>query len=116
MTEALQGIGTLVVPDEFEEPLGFDVVGDTIVVAMLQRSSTTASGIEIAGQRTEKPSAVVVLGAGPHASIDHTDGFRLVERGDRLVAHRHEVTRLELADGRELHTLKPKSVIGVFDA
>lgn len=114
-TDAPRVVGSLEIPEEFSEPLGIEVVGDNVIVALLTRSTKTLSGIEIAGQRAEKPSACVVLGAGPEAHLNtEPDGFRLIERGDRLVAHQHMLTALKLADDRELFTLKPVNVIGLL--
>lgn len=119
-------IGQLVEPDETSEPLGFDVAGDTAVVAMLRRSSLTLSGIEIVGGKEEKPCAVVVLGAGPDCTVrlplavpghDDERGYdHVVDIGQHLVVRRHELQRLDLADERELWTLQPKAVLGRLHA
>lgn len=100
----------LVAPDEADDALGFTVLGNHAVVALLKLENVTMSGIEIAGQKEEKPSACIVLGVGSPFEVD---GF-VPEVGDRIVIHRHQATAVKLADERELYVITPQAVIGVL--
>lgn len=114
------------------EPAPFEVVGDNIVVELVEREEVLESGIVLAGVSKKRPPEVVVVGAGPRAqvSIDNGSGDtrrgydqsygdkqHRVRVGDVLVVRKHDLLRVELSDdGRELHVLKPTAVLGIMPA
>lgn len=111
-------------PDEDEvqrplvEPAPFTVVGDNIVVELVQREEETVGGIVLVKEREEIPPDVIVAGIG-QAAREHflrTEGVN-IGLGTILMTRRSERVRVELADdGRELYVLKPGAVIGTFNA
>lgn len=108
------------------EQAPFEVVGDNIIVELIEVEKVLESGIVLAGESKKRPPEVVVVGVGPLATTDvydhdHSgdrDGYFVTQRqvvvGDVLVCRKHELLRLELSDdGRELHVLKPTAIIGI---
>jgi len=98
------------------EPCPFVVAGDNIVVELVEREETTDSGIVLVEDKKARPSDVTVVGIGPAAARYFSDNERFnVNKGSVLVVRKHEMLRLELSeDGRELHVLKPASVLGMI--
>lgn len=97
------------------EPCPFVVVGDNIVVELVEREETTESGIVLVEDKKARPSDVTVVGVGPLAKEAFVQAGIIVGVGVVLVVRKHEMLRLELnEDGRELHILKPASVIGII--
>lgn len=106
-------------PEPLEEA-PFITVGDHIVVEEIVLSNETASGILIAvANAPDKLSAVLVVGAGPHAHLIVPESFSaggeyVVQIGDLLIVHKHQMVGLKLPeDQRELQVLKPAAVIGI---
>lgn len=96
------------------EPAPFRVLGDNIIVELVEREETTESGLLLVQERKQRPPDVTVVGIGAEA-VRHfeSEEHLVVELGTCLMVRRHEMTRLELGDdGRELYVLKPSAVIG----
>lgn len=107
-------IGAGLRDEDLVEPAPFDVVGDNIVVELVQREEETESGIVLVQEKQTRPPDVIVVGAGPLARLDGHAGAVDVEAGMVLIVRKHELVRLELGDdGRELFVLKPTAVLGV---
>lgn len=97
------------------EACPFDVVGDNIVVELIEREEETDSGIVLVQENKTRPPEVVVVGAGPDAYVWSGEAETLLDIGMVLVVRKHELLRLELGeDGRELQVLKPSSIIGIM--
>lgn len=118
-----RGIGATI--DALEEA-PFEVVGDNIIVELVEIEEELASGIVLAGSSKKRPPEVVVVGVGPLAKVavdadtadnthdEYGNPSRTIRVGDVLVVSKHELQRIELSDdGRELHRLKPSAVIGI---
>lgn len=101
------------------EPAPFRVLGENIVVELVQREDTVtfAGGIEfeIVQEKQTRPPDVVVVGIGPLA-VEHFERVEsvVVELGTTLIVRKNEGLRLELGDdGRELYVYRPAAVLGI---
>lgn len=102
----------LEVPAWAKAELGFEVLGDAVIVAFFERGKETAGGVELAGVKDVKPSMAVVLGAGRNAYV--SDPAAAFERGDVVLLQRHDAQSLPLPDGREVQLTRPVRIVGVF--
>lgn len=100
-------------PELEEAP--FHVVGDNIVVELVEYEDTTDTGIVLVKEKSDIPPDVVVVGIGSPAQRHFEQEGLAVELGTKLMTRRNERIRLEMPeDGRELYVLKPAAVVGVY--
>lgn len=122
-------------PEDHLEPVTFLVIGDNIVLEYEhpEGERVSAGGVVIPGtEQKTRSSEAVVVGAGPHARVQHwprnaigrnmaeldekSVPWRTIDVGDRLIVHRHKLVQLQLDadDERELFVCKPDVIIGVL--
>lgn len=118
-TTEVIGAGAPDVDEHGLEPAPFRVLGENIVVELVQREDTVtfAGGIEfeIVQEKQTRPPDVVVVGIGPLA-VEHFERVEsvVVELGTTLIVRKNEGLRLELGDdGRELYVYRPAAVLGI---
>lgn len=88
---------------------------DRVVVRRLENERTSAGGIVIPDNATEKPMLGIVVSVGPGKTLDNGDKQNLsVKKGDKVVFGKYSGTEVKVG-GEELVVMREDDIMGVIE-